>query len=128
VRSAYDAEVTNLRKAGTDRVLWIRCPYLARTVGVTGLEAKYLESRDPARVDRINQLIAELDAARDDVDVVDLASWMEPRLEDATLRPDGSHYAFATDTGIAAALTELIDAEIAEAPGGAGVPNRAIHL
>jgi len=110
VRAAYDAAIANLRNAGADRVLWVRCPHFATTVGVAGLDPRFLASRDPARVDHINQIVAEIDAARADVDVIDLASWVQPRLEDSTLRPDGSHYTFEVDTGVAAALTNLIDA------------------
>ncbi|MDQ3469461.1 MAG: acyltransferase [Actinomycetota bacterium] len=109
VRAAYEAEVTNLRIAGADRVLWIRCPHFATTVGVAGLDPRFLASRDPMRVDWINQIVDGIAAARDDVDVVDLASWVEPRREDATVRPDGSHYAYEVDTGVAAALTGLIN-------------------
>ena len=57
------------------------------------------------RVDLVNGIVAELAEVRDDVVLIDLATWVNGRVDDATLRPDGSHYEFEVDTGVAAELT-----------------------
>jgi hypothetical protein len=98
-----------LRDAGAEEVLWVRCPRMSTTVGIAHLDAGLLESRLPERVERWNQLIADLDLARDDVRVLDLAAWVDARVDDATIRPDGEHYEYTTDTGVAAELVRLVD-------------------
>lgn len=109
VHDRYLRAIDELRAAGVARVLWIACPYLSEVVTTPGLSGDLLESRQPWRVDVINGIVAELAAQRDDVDVVDLASWVDLRRDDATLRPDGSHYEFEIDTGVAAELTRLLE-------------------
>jgi len=50
-------------------------------------------SHDPARVDRLNQIIREVVAERPATTrLVDLASWMDPHIENTVFRSDGSHY------------------------------------
>ena len=44
--------------------------------------------------------------------MLDLATWVAPARDDATLRPDGSHYEFDVDTGVAAEMTRLLDAAL----------------
>lgn len=100
--------VDGLRAAGAERVLWVRCPRLSLVNGTSFLDGQLLASRDPARVDRWNQLLAELDLARDDVGVLDLATWVDARVDDPTLRPDGEHYAYVDNTGVAAELARLV--------------------
>lgn len=112
VRAGYVREIETLRTAGAERVLWVRCPRLSTDVGTEGLDQLLLESRDPTRVDRVNEIVEAIAANRDDVDVLDLASWVDGRPADATLRPDGSHYEFERDTGVARELTRLIEAEL----------------
>lgn len=47
---------------------------------------------DPARTDRFNQLLGEVAAQRpDSVRLIDLATYVEPRVEDPALRVDGVH-------------------------------------
>ena len=47
---------------------------------------------DPARTDRFNQLLGEVAAQRPDtVRLIDLATFVEPRVEDPALRVDGVH-------------------------------------
>ena len=100
--------VDGLRAAGAERVLWVRCPRLSLVNGTSFLDGALLSSRDPARVDRWNQLLAELDLARADVGVLDLATWVDARVDDATVRPDGEHYAYVENTGVAAELSRLV--------------------
>ncbi len=105
--------VDGLRAAGAERVLWVRCPRLSGRVGIEHLNAVMLESRVPARVDRWNRLIDHIDQTRDDVAVLDLASWVDQRVDDAALRPDGEHYEFVKDTGVATEFTRLVAAAVA---------------
>jgi hypothetical protein len=93
-------------------VLWARCPRLSTQVGIQHLNALMLESRVPAQMERWNALIDELAAARPDVEVLDLATWVDARVDDAVLRPDGEHYEFNADTGVAAEFTRLVSAAI----------------
>lgn len=104
--------VDTLRAAGAEQVLWVRCPRLSGQIGIQQLNAVMLESRIPARVDRWNQLIDQLAAAREDVVVVDLATWVNSRVDDPGLRPDGEHYEFIEDTGVATEFTRLVTAAV----------------
>jgi peptidoglycan/LPS O-acetylase OafA/YrhL len=112
LRAAMGRLVDGLRTAGAERVLWARCPRLSTQVGIQHLNALMLESRVPARMERWNALIDELAAARPDVEVLDLATWVDARVDDAVLRPDGEHYEFNADTGVAAEFTRLVSAAI----------------
>jgi hypothetical protein len=67
-------------------------------------------------MDHINEIVRGIADERDDVTVVDLPSWVEPRVDDAVLRPDGSHYEWSTDTGVAAAVARLTEQAL-EQPG-----------
>jgi hypothetical protein len=55
-----------------------------------------------------NAILDEL-AADGAIRLLDLASWVAPRVDDATLRPDGSHFAFDAGTGVGIELTRLIN-------------------
>ncbi len=112
VLAKYTTTVQTLRAAGISRVFWIRCPRMSQTVRPAGLSAELLASRDPARMAAIDKVVDRL-AAEDGVEVLDLASWVQPRLDDAVLRPDGAHFAWDVDTGVAAELTGLINAALA---------------
>ena len=89
----------------------MRCPELSTEVMPPGISDELLASRDPARVAVTNGIVDEL-AAEGLVTVLDLATWVAPRRDDATLRPDGSHYEFDVDTGVAAEMTRLVDAAL----------------
>ena len=117
VARRYDETIDRLRGAGIERVLWVACPHQSRTVGTAGMPEQYLSAREPWRVDRINGIVAELAGARDDVDIIDLATWVERRVDDATLRPDGSHFEWEHDTGVAAEVTRLVDEALRRADG-----------
>lgn len=47
---------------------------------------------DPARMEAFHQIIDEVAASRDRVEVVDLAGWVESQPDDTRLRPDGIHF------------------------------------
>jgi hypothetical protein len=108
VRDRYVRAIDTLRTAGIERVLWIACPHQSTTVGLHGLAPQYRAARDPARVDTINALVAGIAAERTDVVVVDLPEWVDPRQDDAALRPDGSHFEWERDTGVADALAAMV--------------------
>jgi peptidoglycan/LPS O-acetylase OafA/YrhL len=111
VREAYRDAAAALRAAGAQHVMWVRCPPLSTTVMLPDLAANLRASRDPARVAVTNGILDEL-AADGTIQLLDLASWVAPRVDDATLRPDGAHYAFDQPTGVGIELTRLIDAAL----------------
>ena len=83
--------VDTLSKEGAV-VLWLTSPPMNDNLdrqGDFGLES----TSDPARMDRLNQLVRQLPALRPGVvGVVDLAGWLAASGRDATLRPDGVHF------------------------------------
>ncbi len=109
VRDRYVQAMDRLRAAGIERFAWVTCPYQSSSVGVEELSQLFRDGRDPQRVDLVNGIVAELADVRDDVVLIDLATWVNGRVDDATLRPDGSHYEFEVDTGVAAELTGLLE-------------------
>ena len=71
---------------------------------------------DPARMARFRQMIDELAASRDRVEVVDLAGWLATQ-DDAHLRPDGIHFTESTAVEVAAWLAPELAALHAERTG-----------
>ncbi len=108
VRAEYTTAIDVLHSAGVPLVLWVRCPYFSQSVGVDELGEGFRESREPARTDRLNSIIDEVAAARSDVEVLDLATWVNERVDDATIRPDGSHFERTVDTGAGEVFTRLV--------------------
>jgi hypothetical protein len=102
IRAEMLAATDALHGAGAALVEWVSCPHLSQKVGVKDLDDASLRSRDPARVERLNQLIREVAAARPDwVAIVDLGAWVDQRVDDKALRSDGSHFEHDRDTGVA---------------------------
>jgi peptidoglycan/LPS O-acetylase OafA/YrhL len=112
VRMRYEEVVNRLTAAGVDRILWMTCPYLSSSVGVDGLSALFRESRDPARVDRLNAIITALADARADVDVLPFSEWVNDRVDDAAIRPDGSHYEHRVHNPAVDAFVEYLNAAL----------------
>ena len=110
VRDRYVQAMDRLRAAGIERFAWVTLslPELIRRCRATCRQL-FRDGRDPQRVDLVNGIVAELADVRDDVVLIDLATWVNGRVDDATLRPDGSHYEFEVDTGVAAELTGLLE-------------------
>jgi hypothetical protein len=108
VHDAYRDMARRLRTAGAAKVLWIKCAPLSQVVQPDDLGPEFVASRDPARTAAINRIVDQL-AAEGDIGVLDLAAWVAPRADDPTLRPDGSHFAWDQDTGVAQELTRLIN-------------------
>lgn len=67
---------------------------------------------DPARMERLNQLIDEVAAERPQAHVVDLAAWMaeQPPERDAELRPDSIHFTVDSATEVSGWLGPEIEA------------------
>ena len=104
VADEYRSLVDDLSAAGAPVVLWVRCPHFSRAVGTDGDDPRLVASRDPARVDALNAVAGQVvaDARADGLAVceVDITDWVEARLDDATVRPDGSHFEWRVDTGV----------------------------
>jgi peptidoglycan/LPS O-acetylase OafA/YrhL len=93
---------------GVDTVAWATCPYMSPTVGVPS-DAATRRSREPARTDALNAIIRQLPDLTDGaVTLLDLAAWVDPRRDDAALRPDGAHFEWEQPTGLSEHLVELL--------------------
>jgi len=105
IRSEYLTAIDALLRSGAKLVEWVRCPHLSQQVAPPSLDAGLRDSRDPARMDHLNSLIGQIAATRPEtVRVVDLGSWVDQRVDDARMRPDGSHFDDKIDTGIGQAF------------------------
>ena len=95
VRLRYEDVADRLTGAGVDRILWMTCPYLSSTVGLDGLSPRFVDSRDPARVDRLNAII-DSDRRRPTPTSTcwRSATGSTQRIDDAAIRPDGSHFEY----------------------------------
>jgi len=115
IRDQYEHVADRLSEAGVERILWMRCPYMSQITGVSGLSPTFLASRDPIRMDRLNGIITELAADRDDVEVLAFDDWVNARVDDASLRPDGSHYEYKGHNEAADAFIKIVNATLAAA-------------
>lgn len=98
---AYDAYLAREMHLAVDTlssdgalVIWLTSPYIEFGRGQAGIPDDHPIS-DPERMDRLNALITSVDAARDEMVVLDLVGYLRslPGNEmDARLRPDGVHF------------------------------------
>jgi hypothetical protein len=103
VAGAYENAVEVLTTAGSKLVVFAECPRFSQTVGVKTISAGLRTSRDPARVQRLNEIMAAVAANHPtNVRVLGWYAQMDGRVDDAAIRPDGSHYDWRVDTGIGA--------------------------
>jgi peptidoglycan/LPS O-acetylase OafA/YrhL len=109
IRAQYELIADRLTGVGVERILWTRCPYMSVVTGVEELSPLFLASRDPARMDRLNEIITDLANDRADVDVLPFDGWVNERRDDPALRPDGSHYEYRVHNQAADAFVELIN-------------------
>jgi len=108
----YDAYLLNEFLAANDvlaaqgaLVIWITFPHYSQ-LDDDSLPQPMRDSHDPILVDRLNALIREVVAQRPETSrIMDLATWMEPRLDDVTLRKDGAHF---NDTGALAVAEQFV--------------------
>jgi peptidoglycan/LPS O-acetylase OafA/YrhL len=85
-------------------VIWLNCAQFG-DADDSQFNADVLRSHQPARVDRLNQLIAQVVAARPaTARLVDLAGWMSSQVQDTTLRADGEHYDRNPDDDVVSAF------------------------
>ena len=113
IRDQYEHVADRLSEAGVERIFWMRCPYMSQVTGIAGLSPTFLASRDPSRMDRLNEIITELAADRDDVEVLPFDVSINERVDDASIRPDGSHYEYAEHNEAADAFIEIVNATLA---------------
>ena len=97
-------------------VIWLTAPRIDFGRGQAGVPRDH-PINEPARIDRLNELIATVDAARDEMVVLDLAGHLRslPGGEmDESLRPDGVHFSEEASAELVdwlgPALLALIDA------------------
>jgi peptidoglycan/LPS O-acetylase OafA/YrhL len=114
VRLRYEEVANRLIAAGVGRILWTTCPYLSSTVGLDGLSQPFVASRNPERVDRLNAIIEAIAADRADVDILPLSDWVNARVDDAAIRPDGSHFEYRGHNPAADAFIGLINASLSD--------------
>jgi hypothetical protein len=114
VRLRYEEVANRLIAAGVGRILWTTCPYLSSTVGLDGLSQPFVASRNPERVDRLNAIIEAIAADRADVDMLPLSAWVNARVDDAAIRPDGSHFEYRGHNPAADAFIGLINASLSD--------------
>lgn len=113
IRTQYEHVADRLSDAGVDRILWMRCPYLSRVIGIDGLAPRFVASRDPARIDALNAIIVAIAAERSDVDVLPFDDWVNERVDDSTIRPDGSHYEYRAPNDAVDAFVQIVNATLA---------------
>jgi hypothetical protein len=114
VRLRYEDVANRLTAAGVERILWMRCPYLSASVGVDGLSPRLAESRDPGRVERLNAIVEAMAADRPDVDILPFDEWVNARVDDDALRPDGSHFDHRNHNPAADAFVEQVNSALGQ--------------
>jgi hypothetical protein len=112
VLQSYGAAIDELLASGVPRVLWVRCPYPSLSIGVEGLSPDFLAGRQTERIDALNALIEQAVAGfPGQACTVPFDAWMNQRIDDATLRPDGEHY----DPNLAKQAGDEFATEVVEA-------------
>ncbi|MCC6227280.1 MAG: acyltransferase [Microthrixaceae bacterium] len=82
-------------------VVWVTIPYFGSALD-DQLSPGQLRGHEPQRVDALNTIIrAVVDQRPATARLIDLATWMNPRLEDRTLRKDGEHFNFTAEDYVA---------------------------
>jgi hypothetical protein len=94
---------TDVLSRGGAEVIWLTSPPIG--VGASGDErTRRGPMADPARMQRLNELLDQLPARRPGTaHVVDLAGWVASQGDDVRLRPDGVHFSNATAIEVATA-------------------------
>ncbi|NLA37637.1 MAG: acyltransferase family protein [Actinobacteria bacterium] len=90
-------------------VMWVNLPQYSR-LDDDALAPNIRASHDPRRVERLNALLA-LHTARypDTARLIDLAGWMSDKIDDTSLRSDGTHF---NEKGSERIVSEFFRAEI----------------
>lgn len=93
----------SIRDAGAT-VIWLTSPYFDSQRGLPTAGGSRFSESEPARMDRLNEILDEVVGAMEGAAVVDLAGYLlrpEVAARDETLRPDGIHFTKATSTQVA---------------------------
>lgn len=110
VYEAYRDSIARLLDNGVAHVAWMLCPTLAQTVEIPN-DRIYRDSRLPTRVEHLNNLVRLVALEFDErVTLIPVDEWMADKTEDATVRPDGSHFAYEEPTSLSDAMPELLAA------------------
>ena len=104
----FDAWVESEFVAATDLlasqgalVVWMTVPYFGDALDEQ-LTASQKVGHEPARIDRLNEIIAAVVRQRPDTArLIDLAGYVNPRVNDTALRSDGEHFDFDGEDRIA---------------------------
>ncbi len=120
VARAYQTAIAGMLGAGVETVVWVACPYFSRTVGFDELPRRYRASRDQDRVDALNAIIDRSVAVFPGrACIAHFDEWMNERTDDAALRPDGSHFEWASPSPAGLAFDAAVVAAIEECSGTA---------
>ena len=113
IRTSFREAVDQFVAGGARFVALTLCPPMSQQVGLPSSE-RLRDSRDPARMTHFNEIIRGIAAEYpDDVVLVDLAAAMEPHIDDATIRPDGSHYEIEPPTWLTEHLLDILEPALA---------------
>jgi peptidoglycan/LPS O-acetylase OafA/YrhL len=119
---AYDAIVEDQIRAAVDalsssgaKVLWLTSPLVEMERTVVPRPTRAAPSSDPARMTRLNELVAEVAAERPDVmRIIDVAGHVATL--DPSVRPDGVHISEAASHPLAEWLGPQILAALGDGP------------
>jgi peptidoglycan/LPS O-acetylase OafA/YrhL len=130
ITEAMHATVQALGAQGA-RVTWLSCPYMDPADldnRATGQPERKFEERDPARIDRLNELIREVDRTEPAMRVVDLHAWAEGQPGGSfheSLRGDGVHFNMEGSLKVGAWLAERVFDPLEPAPTTTDQPGSA---
>jgi peptidoglycan/LPS O-acetylase OafA/YrhL len=93
---------------GVDTILWGMCAPMSQEVVPRSYSAEFRRSRAPERHSALSAVVTRVAAIHPAVEVLDLGQLVDGHVDDPILRPDGSHFEFKADVGIAADFNDLI--------------------
>ena len=94
--------------AGVDTILWGTCAPMSQEVLPRNYPAAFRASRAPERQRALAAVVTRVAATHPAVAVLDLGALVIGRVDDPILRPDGNHFEWESDVGVATAFNELI--------------------
>ena len=117
VRAAFVDAADQLRASGFERVLWVLCPHqsLDRRPRRPARRSSATGATRPASTTSTRWCGTSPTPVTTSPSSISRAGSTE-RVDDAEIRPDGSHYEWERDTGVSAAMARLVD-EALRQPG-----------
>jgi hypothetical protein len=94
--------------AGVDTILWGTCAPMSQEVLPRNYPAAFRASRAPERQRALAAVVTRVAATHPAVAVLDLGALVIGRVDDPILRPDGNHFEWESDVGVAEAFNALI--------------------